>query len=107
EYNKIHHNSFVDNKQDSSSQASDNGDENLWYDTSMNEGNYWSNSKKRKEYSIDGSAGNVDPYPLSSPIVLFYTTSETIYSKITFIFFSLSLISLGSFLNYFRKKKII
>ncbi|NPD88354.1 MAG: hypothetical protein HGN29_06505 [Asgard group archaeon] len=104
-YNQIHHNTFVNNKQDSSSQANDNGEENLWYDISLKEGNYWSNSRKGKEYSIDGTAENIDPYPLSSPIVPFLTTSETIHSEIFTIFLSLSLFSISSYLSYMRKKK--
>jgi hypothetical protein len=95
----------VDNKQDSSSQAKDDGENNLWYDISVNEGNYWSNSKRRKDYSIDGSAGSVDPFPLSSPIVPSLSTSKTLHTGIVFVFLSLIVIPLNSYFSSKRKKR--
>ena len=59
----IHHNVFVDNNLEGTSQAFDDGANNVWYDTSINEGNYWSNLGMNSTYEIDGSAGSVDFYP--------------------------------------------
>ena len=63
--NIIHHNYLIDNG-GITSQARDDGTNNIWYDTSTNQGNYWSDLSGSGSYSIDGSAGSVDPYPLSS-----------------------------------------
>jgi len=64
--NVIHHNVFQDNALGGTSQAYDVGTNNIWYDTSTNQGNYWSDWSGSGSYSIDGSAGSEDPYPLSS-----------------------------------------
>lgn len=63
----IHHNHFIDNNI-GYSQASDVGSNNIWYDTTTNEGNWW-NNWYGGDYLIDGSAGSVDPYPLGDPLV--------------------------------------
>jgi parallel beta-helix repeat protein len=65
--NLIHHNSFVDNNLGGTSQAYDNGTTNTWYDTATLEGNCWSDWSGTGSYSIDGSAGSVDLYPLDCP----------------------------------------
>jgi parallel beta-helix repeat protein len=64
--NIIHHNSFILN---TLLQANDNGTNNQWFDSSTNEGNYWSDWISGS-YSIAGSAGSVDLYPLSVPPVV-------------------------------------
>ena len=65
----IHHNALIDNYLDGTSQARDSSElddiENIWYDEILLEGNYWSDWVSGVYY-IDGSAGSVDPYPLSS-----------------------------------------
>jgi len=62
--NIIHHNNFTDNR-DAGSQAKDYGSNNVWYDVTTNEGNWWSNWYcDTTYYSIAGTAGSVDPYPL-------------------------------------------
>jgi len=43
----------------------DDGTNNFWYNASLQEGNYWSNWVSGT-YAIDGSAGSMDLYPLSS-----------------------------------------
>ncbi|MHA1955261.1 MAG: right-handed parallel beta-helix repeat-containing protein [Candidatus Heimdallarchaeaceae archaeon] len=69
-FNTIFHNSFFDNFiTNSSSQAYDEGDGNIWYNSYILEGNYWSNLGLNITYVIDGSAGAEDLYPLSSPLV--------------------------------------
>ena len=61
--NLIHHNIFVDNNLVGTSQAFDDGTNNLWYDTVALEGNYWSDWSGTGSYSIDGYVGSVDLYP--------------------------------------------
>ncbi|MHA1347960.1 MAG: NosD domain-containing protein [Candidatus Heimdallarchaeaceae archaeon] len=43
----------------------DDGTNNFWYNVSLQEGNYWSNWVSGA-YAIDGPAGSMDLYPLSS-----------------------------------------
>ena len=62
--NIIHHNYFIDNNLGGISQASDWGNNNIWYDTTTNEGNYWSDWSGTGGYPIDGSGIFGDPYPL-------------------------------------------
>lgn len=69
ENNTIYHNSFIDNNLGGTSQACDDGLNNIWYDNKTNEGNYWSDWIGIGDYDIAGSAAIVDPYPLSSPPV--------------------------------------
>ena len=73
--NEFYNNTFIDNNLGGTSQAYDEGTGNNWYDTSTNTGNYWSEWSSGS-YSIDGSAGSVDLYPLSEipipPIIAEY-----------------------------------
>jgi parallel beta-helix repeat protein len=62
--NIIHQNNFVDNYLGGTSQASDAGTNNYWYDTTTLKGNYWSDWSGIGPYSIDGAAGARDLYPL-------------------------------------------
>ena len=64
-YNIIHHNSFMYNNLLGGSQGLDSGTSNYWYDQLTLSGNFWSNWLVGN-YSIDGSAGSKDIYPLSS-----------------------------------------
>ncbi len=73
--NTIHHNTFVDNNLGGTSQAYDAGANNYWCDTETSEGNYWSDWSGTSNYSIDGSSGSVDLYPLDEPVE--YSTDET------------------------------
>ena len=66
---KIHHNNFIDNAAGAASQAFDSGSNNFWYDSSVNEGNYWNDLGGAGTYALDGTAGSIDLYPLSSPAV--------------------------------------
>ena len=62
----IHHNNFIDNNiVVGSSQGYDDGTGNTWYDTSLFEGNYWSDWVGSGDYSIDGATGSSDLYPLA------------------------------------------
>ena len=66
--NNIHHNRFIDNGPSENSQASDSGQNNIWYDMETEEGNYWSEWEKKKPYQIDGSAQSQDLYPLDETL---------------------------------------
>ncbi len=70
--NLIHHNTFVDNNLGGTSQAFDNCTNNFWYYSTTLEGNYWDDWTGIGSYSIDGSAGSVDLYPLDEPVVVEY-----------------------------------
>lgn len=67
-WNKIHHNYFVCNNREGTehgfSQAYDEGYNNRWYESSTDEGNFWSDYDSINEYPIDGSVNNTDLYPL-------------------------------------------
>ncbi len=94
-YNTIHHNAFINN-QGSSSQAYDAESQNIFYDTNLLEGNYWSNWFSGN-YQIDGGA-NEDPYPLNAnPII----SEFNIISIIVWLFLIISTLSIVS---VFRKK---
>ena len=54
------------------SQAFDEGDENLWYNPTTLEGNFWSDHENGN-YEIDGSSNSFDKYPLSDKIDEEYT----------------------------------
>ncbi len=70
----IHHNNFIGNNVGGTSQAIEDfitGHRDCeWYDSAINEGNYWSDYVSPGVYDIDGTASNYDPYPLSSPVDL-------------------------------------
>lgn len=57
-------NVFVDNNIGGTSQAYDDGVYNVWFDQSINEGNYWSDWDGTGTYPIDGNANVNDPFPL-------------------------------------------
>ncbi len=65
--NLIHHNTFVENYLLGTSQACDRGTNNYWYDTETLEGNYWSDWSGTGSYTVAGSAGSEDLYPLDEP----------------------------------------
>jgi len=66
----IHHNAFIGNNPLGTSQANDDGENNLWYEVDKLEGNYWQDYSGSGDYAIDGVGNSIDPYPLlSTPIV--------------------------------------
>ena len=65
ENNSIYFNEFIDNSYGGIPQAYDDGVNNLWYNDSVNVGNYWSDWDELSPYLIDGSAGAYDLYPIS------------------------------------------
>lgn len=66
--NTIHHNTFIDNNPGGTSQASDNGENNTWYDITTEKGNHWSDWDSKKPYPIDGTSNVTDPYPLNEKL---------------------------------------
>jgi len=69
EFNIIYHNSFIENNLNEFSQASDNGTSNYWYNSELEQGNYWSDWKGTGVYYIAGIANTSDIYPLSEPLI--------------------------------------
>jgi parallel beta-helix repeat protein len=65
EYNSIYYNNFINNSL-GFPQARDNGVNNIWFNTTYNEGNYWSDWIGTGNYSIAGTANSYDEYPLNS-----------------------------------------
>ena len=68
--NIIFHNSLYNNtKSIFQSQGYDECFGNIWYNPITLEGNYWNNLGSNSTYTIAGSAGSIDLYPLTSPII--------------------------------------
>ncbi len=63
--NVLFHNSFIDNNPEGTSQCSDSGSVNLWYDYKKKEGNYWNDIGDNKTYAIDGLSNSIDKFPLN------------------------------------------
>ncbi len=66
-YNTIYHNIFSNNRIDSGfigSQGLDSGSNNDWYNTTLLEGNQWSDWSGSAAYTIEGSANSNDFYPM-------------------------------------------
>ncbi len=68
--NLLHHNTFCYNgwEYDNKSQAFDDKLTNQWHEEIFQEGNYWSNYEGISNYSIEGSVGVVDLYPLEKSL---------------------------------------
>ena len=64
EVNYIFRNKFLKNEANSFSQAYDAGTGNEWQNTTISEGNYWSDWSGVGDYLIDGPTGNYDSDPL-------------------------------------------
>jgi parallel beta-helix repeat protein len=107
--NKIHHNKLENNAWANSydidggpsqgpptSQAYDEGSNNIWYDDESQEGNFWSDYFGIGPYSIDGPTGAVDLYP-------FHTTGLTPFILIITII--PSMIAISAILIVFLRKK--
>jgi len=78
-YNTIFHNSFVNNHLEGKSQAKDDGLNNVWYNESLREGNYWSDWWGFGSYNIDGSAKSYDPFPPELPFHATNTPTPKIF----------------------------
>ena len=64
--NTLFQNIFLDNNLNGNQQAADDGQNNLWYNAEIFQGNYWSDWNKIGSYLIDGTANSYDLYPLST-----------------------------------------
>ncbi len=65
-FNRIHHNEFVYNNLDGFSQAFDDGEQNVWFDSNLEVGNFWTDFSGKNGYEIDGSAHSIDIYAFKS-----------------------------------------
>ncbi len=97
--NVIHHNTFTENG-GTSSQAYDEGTNNIWYDTITLEGNYWSDWSELGNYTIDGAARSNDTYPLEEPLIIIISEY---HGELNYILFAVPVMYVG--LRIKRKKK--
>lgn len=98
--NIVHHNTFYHNNIGGTSQASDVGSNNAFYEEATSEGNWWSDWSDSPHYSIDGSAGSIDPFPLGEPVVPIYEFS------INNISIGIAFLGLMFFVILYRKRDI-
>ncbi|MHA1592671.1 MAG: NosD domain-containing protein, partial [Candidatus Heimdallarchaeaceae archaeon] len=108
DYNRIHHNTFLDNNllgyNDGMftlyAQGYDTKTTSLWYDDTINEGNWWSDWSGTGSYVLDGRliGSNEDLYPLGTPTV-------PIFSEYTLnLMFLFPMIIIPIILISYRKK---
>ena len=91
ENNLVYHNNFIDNCPVGIAQGRDSSGNNLWYNEALLEGNYWNDYSGSGNYSIEGTFGCCDQYPLSEPFN-FEGTNETSFTYLLITLFSLSII---------------
>ena len=77
--NHIYHNTIINNNKNGDSQAKDTGQNNLWYNESLKEGNYWSNWLGFGSYQIYGSVFSLDLYPLEHPLQPTFTNPPLMF----------------------------
>ncbi|MHA1532356.1 MAG: NosD domain-containing protein, partial [Candidatus Heimdallarchaeota archaeon] len=70
--NIIHQNNFLNNN-DNSSQASDQSLTNVWYNSQINKGNYWSDWSGIGSYTINNVTDVNDPSPLATKAEINWT----------------------------------
>jgi len=70
--NIIHQNNFLNNN-DNSSQASDQSLTNVWYNSQINNGNYWSDWSGIGSYTINNVTDVNDSYPLATKAEINWT----------------------------------
>ncbi len=97
-FNTVHHNYFIHNNIDGTSQAYDSGRDNSWYEIETKEGNSWSDLGQNSTYHIDGKAENNDLYPLNENLER--TSTTKLYYSVTMIFLLVILLHLN------KRKKI-
>ncbi|MCE7747262.1 MAG: hypothetical protein GPJ51_02625 [Candidatus Heimdallarchaeota archaeon] len=96
----IHHNIFIDNNLEGTSQAKDTAYNNSWYDPITLEGNFWSDLGNKAQYLIDGGA--IDLYPLNRVEIV-----TTIISYEIAYFILLSTITLHVIVRRKKRRKSI
>jgi len=67
--NTLYLNTFFENNHLSDWQSEDYGQNNCWYNKTTHQGNFWSDWSGTGSYSIGGSTGAVDLYPLLYPSI--------------------------------------
>ncbi|MHA1224068.1 MAG: NosD domain-containing protein, partial [Candidatus Heimdallarchaeaceae archaeon] len=77
----IYGNSFHSNNLKGTSQAYDEGINNIWYNSSILQGNWWSDWNGIGDYSIDGSANSYDLYPIDFPPNFETTPDDYLYEE--------------------------
>ncbi|MHA1198401.1 MAG: right-handed parallel beta-helix repeat-containing protein [Candidatus Heimdallarchaeaceae archaeon] len=102
--NIIYHNNFIDNfLVGGICQARDSDGMNTWYNSLIQEGNYWSDYSGTGNYTIEGEEGCCDLYPLTEPVNLEEPkdpdTNGTSFTYLLFTFLYLPIV------YRFRKKR--
>ncbi|MHA1316618.1 MAG: right-handed parallel beta-helix repeat-containing protein [Candidatus Heimdallarchaeum aukensis] len=99
----IYYNLFATNNLENKneSQCLDNGVNNLWYNPDTEKGNYWTDLNDQKVYSIGGSAGSIDAYPMD-PFIVDY---PPLFNWQLYLILPLTLTTLLSAGAYFLIKK--
>ena len=100
EFNSVHHNHFIDNNLGGSSQAYDHGFNNVWYDTTTKEGNWW-NDWTGGAYDIAGNTLSADLYPLGEPI----EEADNQQKSLKKLFVLLAILPIGAIVYYFLNKR--
>ncbi len=95
--NTVYYNNFINNnptgQPEGTSQAFDNGLDNIWYNMDTKKGNYWDDYSGVGSYLIDGIANSEDPFPLGSVAdIPFITEYGTYIRSLSIAFVCLSLI---------------
>jgi len=105
-FNTIYHNSFVNNNE-GKKQAKDNGINNVWYNITLKEGNFWSDWWGIGAYYISGDANAIDMFPLEKPLHPINTKIPKIFIGRLVLILSLSLgIPTSILISYFIFKKL-
>ncbi len=99
-FNTVHHNYFIHNHIEGTSQAYDSGRDNSWHDTETKKGNFWSDLDQNSTYHINGKAENNDLYPLNENLEKITKTNLHFPSLFFFIF----VISLNKLRRKSKKK---
>ncbi|MHA1303162.1 MAG: right-handed parallel beta-helix repeat-containing protein [Candidatus Heimdallarchaeaceae archaeon] len=105
----IYFNDFIENNLEGNSQAYDAGNNNTWYNSETQIGNFWSDYLFGA-YKIEGSANSKDLYPLNLPVYPEDYTKATRLNtnKLSYALFSsfLSLILLYLSVTFLFRRKI-
>ncbi len=99
--NTIHHNNFIGNSLGLSPQGLDDGLNNQWFDSDTLEGNHWDDWIGVGTYSLNGTAGAVDPYPLANPVNIILIPEYETFSLLLILFTSSVILTF----NIMKKRK--
>lgn len=75
----IYHNTFLRERvlpYQTDKQGYDDGDDNIWYNSSLKEGNNWNDLGFDDQYVIEGVAGSIDIYPLETSKISISNTNN-------------------------------